>query len=265
MIYSVISPTAWIHEQPDDDGHLRSGDSQLLFGEQFQSSHIEGDWIYGTSLIDGYKGWVQNKYLSKTLPALSHLIDVRLADLYPSPSFKMRPVHALGFMSRLALTTNFENGFIQTQSGLWVHETHVTPLDAPPTKDLSSTALMLSDTPYLYGGRSSFGIDCSGLIGLALQRHHINTRRDSGHMIDDIGQDIAKTGPFMRNDIIHLKGHIGIMLDDTNFLNATARHMRVVIEPLHDVVRHYEGGVLRVKRPSPNAKLAPVRNQALTI
>lgn len=244
----VQTPTAWMYEQPRDDSILRKGDSELLHGETLTITQEDGPWVFGTSDINGYAGWIKR---GQTLPyeeEATHFVQVRQTHLYTAPDYKTRPVMPLSFLSHLRLSTTQENGFVRTQQGHWIFSAHVAAISIAATQDAASFAEMFLGAPYLYGGRSVFGIDCSGLVGLALQRTGLRTRRDASQIIDDIGTNLPLDAQLTRNDLIFLEGHIGIMLDATRCLNATARHMTTLAEDIADIAAAYPGGIKRIKR-----------------
>ena len=241
--YSVIKTTADILETPGNGAAIGKNDSQLLYGETFAVDGVNGEWLQGISAIDGYEGHIHVSNLVPQAAEPTHFVDVKLTALYPQPDFKTRPLMVLSFLSRVTLTGEKKNGFVQMNKG-WVFETHITPLSALSNKDPLETAMMFLGAPYLYGGRSILGVDCSGLVQLALMRTGHPCPRDSGPQSQNIGQP-AETP--QRGDFIFFKGHVGIMVDETNILNATARTMDVRIEPLSNLINFY-GGITALRR-----------------
>ncbi|HSK39666.1 MAG TPA: NlpC/P60 family protein, partial [Arenibaculum sp.] len=137
----------------------------------------------------------------------------------------------------------------------WVFAGHVEPAESP-AHDPVATALSFLGTPYLWGGRSSLGIDCSGLVQIALSMANVRAPRDSDMQRDAIGTlvsgaeggDGAGTGiEPRRGDVVGFPGHIGLMLDGERLVHATAFTLSVCIEPLADVARR-AGGILAVRR-----------------
>ncbi|MEM8833787.1 MAG: NlpC/P60 family protein [Pseudomonadota bacterium] len=241
MLLTCISPTSDIIGDPQDADRISNNDSQLLYGETFQVEEEHGAYVYGYSVIDGYKGYVDREDLVKNAKASNAVITTRCAHLYPEPDFKSRPDTSVSFLSRVALNGEKKNNFYQTESNEWVYKDAVSKTDQyKPDEDLADIALKFLDTPYRYGGRSIFGIDCSGLLQIALMaKGHTDVPRDSKKQQGAFGKEVTKND-LQRNDIVFFKGHVGIMMDEKNILNATARHMTTLIEPLANLEKAYK-------------------------
>lgn len=242
MILTVVTSTADILGDAGEPQLITNNDSQLLYGEQFQVEESRGAYVYGYSLVDNYAGSVERVQLIKDAPKATHIVKIHATHLYPEPSFKTRPTLSLSFMSRIILTDRTDGDFIQLHDGSWIFMDHVAPLDGfIMPEDMAHTATMFIGTPYLYGGRSKYGIDCSGLIQQVMMAHgHPCPLRDCKDQEGTIGSSV-ETKDLQRNDIVYFKGHVGIMLDDKYILNATARHMSTVIEDIAELEKAYDG------------------------
>jgi cell wall-associated NlpC family hydrolase len=242
MKLTVISQTADILGDPQNPGRISENDSQLLYGEQFQVEESHGAYVYGHSVLDGYKGYVEREQLVKDAPATNAIVKNKLTHLYEEPDFKSRPLDILSFLSRLAVTEETQNGFVKLHDGCWVFGDHLDNLDGfKMPDDPAQTATIYLGTPYLYGGRSVFGIDCSGLVQQVLMAHGNHCPpRDSGDQEGKFGTPADKDS-LQRNDVVYFRGHVGIMMDDKYILNATARHMSTVLEDVRDLEKIYDG------------------------
>ncbi len=251
----IFSAVANLQEQAGDQMHIGRRDSQLLHGEQFKVESILDGWAYGRSVLDGYTGHVRLTDIDARRIKTTHAVATIHTNTYPAPDFKTQPSLMLSFMSRVAIDTQrTQDGFIALRglNNAWIPESHLVALKdlRKNPADIVETALMFSGTPYIYGGRSARGIDCSGLVQIALQRNGIPCPRDADQQQDHIGKAV-KLKNIRRGDIVYFPGHVGIMVDDKNILNATVRHMKVVTEPLADLLAHYGDGeksVLAVRR-----------------
>lgn len=218
--------------------------SELLRGEGFAVVDASGEWAWGYSIHDGYVGYVPVDAIGP-FAAPTHIISSPAALVFASASIKAPVVERLPMGARLTVTAS-EGAFHRIEGG-FVHDRHLSPLDkAEP--DHVAVAARLVGVPYRWGGRSGDGIDCSGLVQLALAFAALPCPRDSDQQ-QSLGRAIAEGEPLRRGDLVFLPGHVGIMADETHLLHANAFWMRVVTEPLADVVaRQPEGGGITALR-----------------
>jgi cell wall-associated NlpC family hydrolase len=127
-----------------------------------------------------------------------------------------------------------ENGFARTAAG-WLFEKHLAPIDRP-RPDPIATALQFMGVPYLWGGRSADGLDCSGLVQLAVQSTGRWCPRDSDHQARFLGQPVVDLARARSGDLIAFKGHIGFLIGSEQLLHANAFHMQVTLDALADVL-----------------------------
>lgn len=242
MLFTVITKTADILGDPQNPKIISANDSQMLYGEQFQVEEERGVYVYGHSVLDGYRGCVERDQLIQDAPEANAWVNARASHLYEEPSFKSRPFNRISFLSRLALENETKNGFVKTKNDAWIFEHHIKPLsDLSMPDDIAQTSTMFLGAPYLFAGRSSFGIDCAGLVQVVLLAHgHKDIPRDSKDQQGAFGKSVPED-KLERNDIVFFEGHVGIMMDDKFILNATARHMSTVIEDIEDLKKSYNG------------------------
>lgn len=245
-IWSVTAPLAAIHAGPQADSEMTS---QLLYGETFRLLGSTGDWLRAEAVHDSYRGYIERRAAEPASPASGpvpppHRFSALQGHIYTKPDFKSPVLAPVYFLSPLARTGREENGFCQLLGGEWVFTGHVSPPEwrAP---DPVATAQLFLGTPYLWGGRSRAGLDCSGLVQLCAMAAGHACPRDTGDQIGVLGHEIQ--GAPQRGDFVFFKGHVGIMLDERRIINATARHMSTVIEDLEVVASTY-GGILKIRR-----------------
>ena len=248
MLLTAIAPIAEILGDPQEPSLISDNDSQLLYGEQFQVEQSHGTYVYGYSVLDNYKGYVERALLVKDTPPPNALVKARSTHLYPDPDFKSRPNMTLSFLSRLTTLDKQDNGFTALDDGNWIFTDHIAPEEGfSMPEDIANTATYFLGTPYVYGGRSSFGIDCSGLVQNCLIAHgNPCPPRDSKDQQGAFGEDGNKE-KLERNDIVYFQGHVGVMMDDRYIVNATSRHMSTVIEDIENLKKTY-GDILHVAR-----------------
>lgn len=208
--------------------------SQLLYGEYFTIFEVNGDWAWGQSLKDGYVGYCALGNLTPDLHESTHHVSALSTLLFPEPNLKARPIDLLHMMSDVSVVDEKQqNGFVPLADGNWIYATHI-------SKDFGtdpvSEALKFLYTPYLWGGRSNAGMDCSALIQIAFASVGISLRRDSDLQETEFGVILNEEQIPTHGDLAFFPGHVGIMLDDMHLLHANAHNMRVSIDPLRDVI-----------------------------
>lgn len=243
----IRSGFAAVKEEPSFEARQST---ELLFGESFTVLDEQDGWAWGQNGTDGYVGWLRVEALDADLTVPTHKVSALRTFVQPEPDLKLPFLDVLSMGARVVVTGE-QGDWRQIDGGGWVHARHLAPIaeDAP---DFVAVAERFVGTPYLWGGRTSIGIDCSGLVQLALLAAGIHCPRDSdqqaatlGSLVSGDGQDVA----FNRGDLVFFPGHVGIMTDAHTLLHANAFHMQVVAEPLADVVaRAGAKGINAVKR-----------------
>ncbi len=209
--------------------------TQLLFGERFEAYEEAGLWAWGQA-GDGYVGFVPQACLdsAKEMPTVTHRVCVVSAPVMAAPAVKCRPGAALPYAARVAVALagdGADEGFVQLAAGGFVSARHLAPLDAP-AEDWVGEAERFLGAPYLWGGRSALGLDCSALVQLALEAAGSACPRDSDMQEAALGRSLEPGEPLRRGDLVFWKGHVGLMRDSRRLLHANIHHMAVAIEPL---------------------------------
>jgi cell wall-associated NlpC family hydrolase len=205
--------------------------SQLLPGEGFAVLEITAGWAWGYSLHDHYVGYVETAHLGEPIVP-THRISAREALVFADASIKAALVATLPVGARVSGTV--EGTFLKTDLG-HIHLRHVMAIDELAADPVTVAELCLG-MPYLWGGRGGDGIDCSGLVQLALAAAGHSAPRDTDMQRHDIGMELADNEPLRRGDIVSFPGHVGLMVDAERLIHSNAHWMAVVIEPLADVV-----------------------------
>ncbi|MFN7112991.1 MAG: NlpC/P60 family protein [Alphaproteobacteria bacterium] len=242
--WKVTAPAVDVREVPDNEALRGKLESQLLHGEIFIAEEETAEWLKGRCEHDGYTGYVEKKYLTREFAAATHVVTAQRTDVYRDASIKS-PIRAtLGFGSQVTVTEMGEK-FAKLDDGTHIYAAHLSDLSA--REDFVAAAEKLAETPYVWGGRGGLGIDCSGLVQIALARAGINAARDTEDQEKTVGTD-ATDKPRQRGDIVYFPGHVGIMVDDKNILHANATHMKTCVEPLDVVTKRSDGIVTAVRR-----------------
>lgn len=228
-------------------------DSQVLLGEPLLVFAEEDGWAWVQSDADGYVGYVETTALAPRTETATHRVAVRSTLLFPEPDIKVPVRDVLTLTTTLAVTGN-EKRFAATPYG-YIRADHLAPL-GQTQPDYVETALTFLHTPYLWGGKSAAGVDCSGLVQLALTAAGIACPRDSDmqEACPDLGPLVDPKAPPQRGDLIFWKGHVAIALDAKTVVNATAHYLSTVVEPLAELDDRARAdspdGITTVRRPA---------------
>lgn len=221
----------------DEGGQSRT--SQALYGEPFMVYQTKGDWAWGQLLTDNYVGWISKSALSSAGEEMpTHRIVVPLTRATDN-SIKVLGAGPLPMGARVHVSDRaIEIGgssatFMQTDFGA-IPASHLTPLDHT-VPDWPAVAETFLHTPYVWGGRSGTGIDCSALVQLALQQAGVACPRDSDMQEQTLGLPVDRGEVLRRGDLVFWPGHVGVMMGETNLLHANAYAMSTAVEPLSAV------------------------------
>jgi len=208
------------------------------------------DWTWGQCEADGYVGYVPSPCLVPAGPAPTHRVTQTVTHVYPEPSKRARPIGWLSY-GALVQVAGSEGGFTALAAGGFVPALHLAAIGTH-AGDWVAEALRFAGAPYLWGGRSPVGLDCSALLQLALQAAGLACPRDSDMQCDELGATLPEGAALARGDLVFWKGHVGIMLDAEQLLHSNGHHMATVIEPLararDRIATAREGAVLRIAR-----------------
>ena len=241
--FEVMDGIAPVRREPFSGAAL---DTQALKGERvtIYDRTSEG-WAWGQLHGDGYVGWLPDLALYRPGPAVTHKVTALRTFAFPGPSIKLPPVDTLPMGARIAVV-KFHESFAVTSEGHCVPRSHVAEIDAMET-DFVTVAERFVGTPYLWGGKSSLGIDCSGLVQVALTASGTGCPRDSDMQENGLGRALSKTEmqSLQRGDLIFWKGHVAIVRDADTIVHANAHHMATAIEDT-------KGAIARIRAAGSN-------------
>jgi len=191
---------------------------------------------WGQLAADGYVGWLSANALSPAGPSATHKVTALRTFAFPGPSIKLPPLEALPLGARVAIA-RFEDRLAVTRSGTYVSAPHLAPLDFVEP-DFVAVAERFLGVPYLWGGKTALGLDCSGLVQVALTATGRICPRDSDMQEQALGALVphAEEGALQRGDLVFWKGHVAIVRDGATLIHANAFHMAVAIEPLGEAI-----------------------------
>lgn len=242
-LQQVLVPTATAFATPRPDAAIVS---EALYGERVTVYETTGEgWAWGQMQADGYMGWFSANAFGPVGKPATHRVTALRSFIFLTPDIKHAPAAWLSFASRIAVNGT-QGQFVTTDAG-FIPARHVAPL-AQTEPDFVATARRFLGTPYLWGGRSSTGLDCSGLVQLALQAAGHACPRDSD-MQALLGAPVPFAGDLAalrHGDLVCWNGHVGFVSDNGRLLHANAFHMAVVEEPLADAVARIKKNGLEI-------------------
>lgn len=251
----VAVPSAPLRRTPRPDAGL---DTEVLMGEPVTLYEERGGFAFVQLERDGYVGYLPEGVLRPADPAPTHRITALRTFLYPAPNMKRPNLGHLSLGAGIAVAER-DGDFLRLASGAFVFAGHAAE-QARREPDFAGTAERLVGTPYLWGGRTSLGLDCSGLVQLALSMAGLPCPRDADQQERSLGAPLPlELDGLRRGDLIFWKGHVGLMLDADRLIHANGHHMAVTVEPLRGAVERIAaksfGAVTSIRRigqaPSP--------------
>ncbi|MCX2724131.1 NlpC/P60 family protein [Roseibium salinum] len=252
-VFQVIADRLPIRPEPRAD---RSIDTEALRGEWLTvyEQTPEG-WAWGQLDTDGYVGWFSSGGLGP-VTAATHRVRALRTYRYPVPDLKFPPLDLLSLGSKVTVTGETETRgltYAILNDGSAVAARHLVPVETRE-EDWVLVAEELLGTPYLWGGRSSIGLDCSALVQLAAQTGGIDVPRDSDMQEAEAGEEIPHDDPsaLKRGDLLFWKGHVGIIAGANKLVHANGFTMTVAHEPLDRAIERIAasewGAITRARR-----------------
>jgi len=238
-----------LRSRPD---HHAALDTELLFGELVMVYEAAGGWAWVQSARDGYVGYIPSNVLAPATNEPTHRVRSLGTFVYPQPDIKSPPIMHLSLGAQVRVTRTNEI-FHELATGGFVVARHFVEVGRY-ARDFVEIAERFIGTPYLWGGRTRIGIDCSGLVQVCAEAAGITCPRDSDMQREEMGERIeasATLDGLKRGDLVFWQGHVGIMSDGVMIVHANAHHMAVTIETLPEAAERIAktgGPIIAIKR-----------------
>ncbi|HKJ75312.1 MAG TPA: NlpC/P60 family protein [Alphaproteobacteria bacterium] len=225
--------------------------SQCLFGEVFTVYEEKDGWSWGQAVSDSYVGYVPTDTLRDDIAEPTHRVVALASHLYPEPDFKRPPLDILPMGAEVAVRAGADERFVELATDGYMVRRHLMALtDTDP--DYVTTAERMIGIPYLWGGKSTtMGLDCSGLVQIALALAGHKVLRDSDMQAETIGDGLPEGLDLRRGDIVCFPGHIGFLWNEIMLLHANAYQMGVSKDPLADVIERVRAEQASSQTPKP--------------
>lgn len=238
----VIAPSTALRRAPADTAPL---DTEALHGEYVAVfERREDGWCWAQLQRDAYVGFVRGCDLADPGSPATHRMIVPRSFVYPEADIKTPPLSWLPLGAEIAGRVH-DDRFLALDDGGFIIARHAGDISASAS-DFVAVAESFIAVPYLWGGKTGLGLDCSGLVQIALSAAGVVAPRDTDMQVAELGQRVNDFGALRRGDLVFWPGHVGVMRDAATLLHANGHHMQVASEKLADAVARIE---LRAQSP----------------
>ncbi|GAA5098640.1 NlpC/P60 family protein [Bartonella acomydis] len=249
----VNVPVAGLFKEDNKKSEMQT---ECLFGEELLIFEQKSPMSWGQSLKDGYVGYIDTKALCTSTVKQTHVVSAPRTFQYFQADLRGPVEYPLSMGSKVSVVNEVEvreTKYSILENGSAIISSHLSPIGQIVYKDYVKVAEMLTHTPYLWGGTSSFGIDCSGLVQLSMTMAGQVVLRDTDMQQKTVGIPLSEGDKLQRGDLVFWKGHVAIMTDHENIIHANGSSMDVMVEPLEEattrIAQKYQRHPIARRRP----------------
>jgi cell wall-associated NlpC family hydrolase len=246
----IVAPIADVRSGPTPDASL---DTQALRGERVTVYEEHEGWAWCQLERDSYVGYLPAHMLGRDPKEPTHRVAALRTFVYPAANMKVPPLEALPLGAEVAVED--EGDYVRVAGHGFIYARHLQPI-SQYEPDFVAVAERFAGAPYLWGGKTALGLDCSGLVQISLAAGGIAAPRDTDVQARKVGTEVPLDEPLnlRRGDLVFWRGHVGIMCDAVTLLHANAHHMLVAREPFAEararILAKSFGPVIAVRRLS---------------
>ena len=244
----VYAPVAPVHREPQADAMQIT---QAVMGERCRVFDLREGWAWVQLETDGYVGYVAENALAPDIDEPTDRVCVPSTFIYSAANIKSQPVIPIPMNARIVVA-GVDGKFAMLKDGGFLLAAHLRPVNQNEA-DFVAVAERFHHAPYLWGGKSAWGLDCSGLVQLSLEASGIACPRDTDMQEKALGRALMVNDldSLRRGDLVFWKSHVGIMSDERSLLHANGHRMLVALEPLEKAAARIEandGDITAIKR-----------------
>ncbi len=224
------SPVANINSKPSEKSEITS---QILYGEKFKILSKKNGWLKIKTNFDNYVGFIKKSKFNKNFKPTNKICKLK-SKIFKKINNKFVPTNNFLYFASGISIKNFNKDYVEFERNKWIKKKDIKKIDHYEKNYIKIVKLFLG-SKYLWGGKTSIGIDCSALIQIYFYYNRVFFPRDTKDQIKFCKKKSKKK--LYRGDIIFWKGHVGMCIDRSKFIHAYGPKKKVLIMPTSFTIR----------------------------